>query len=322
MWIVPSSIRSNFAQASGCSLSALSLDLKRWASECAPLLTSSGKHSPARSWETAASRKPWAQRLYSRALPNSMDGRFAGWWTSLLLASRASRTALPENARATPTGAASAKAMDLSSTPSASSKKSSLPWCSSKTSQPGLPLGISGSDQSASDFQRWVIESKDRSSSLRAMLARATSGKEYSSWPTARAEDSESAGNHPGATDSLTGMLRNCPTPDSHANERTNRPPSARAAVRPTIARAAKNWKTPHGMAGIDHTGKVGGGGEFAKEVEAWMTPNVPNGGRKLAPGLVESKGTGPDGIKRQVGLENQVELWATPRTITGGAES
>ena len=112
------------------------------------------------------------------------------------------------------------------------------------------------------------------------------------------------------------------PTPDAHCREGFNQSTSEGATVRPQIALAAKNWKTPHGMAGIDHTGKVGGGGEFAKEVEAWMTPNVPNGGRKLAPGLVESKGTGPDGIKRQVGLENQVELWATPRTITGGAES
>jgi hypothetical protein len=34
-------------------------------------------------------------------------------------------------------------------------------------------------------------------------------------WPTARAEDSESCGNHPGATDSLTGATRNWPTPSA-----------------------------------------------------------------------------------------------------------
>ena len=32
-------------------------------------------------------------------------------------------------------------------------------------------------------------------------------------WPTARMEDGESAGNHPGATDSLTGATKNWPTP-------------------------------------------------------------------------------------------------------------
>lgn len=32
-------------------------------------------------------------------------------------------------------------------------------------------------------------------------------------WPSARAEDAESAGNHPGATDSLTGATKNWPSP-------------------------------------------------------------------------------------------------------------
>ena len=35
-------------------------------------------------------------------------------------------------------------------------------------------------------------------------------------WPTPRSEDSESAGNHPGATDSLTGATEMWPTPQAH----------------------------------------------------------------------------------------------------------
>lgn len=48
-----------------------------------------------------------------------------------------------------------------------------------------------------------------------------------------------------------------------------------------------------------------------------WYTPNVPNGGRKL---MDDASPTGmtPSGIKRQVGLENQVRLWATPRSSDG----
>jgi hypothetical protein len=50
-----------------------------------------------------------------------------------------------------------------------------------------------------------------------------------------------------------------------------------------------------------------------------WPTPNVPNGGRTLAP---ETSDTGitADGKKRQVGLENMVkrveerQMWPTPR--------
>jgi len=171
------------------------------------------------------------------------------------------------------------------------------------------------------------------------MLARATSANEFSSWPTVRAEDSESCGTHPGSKggDNLTGMLRNWPTqnaadgkthpdyphkggnptlvgasahwptPDSHATERTNRSPSDGAATRPTIALAAKNWKTPHGMAGIDHTGKVGAGGEFAKQIEAWQTPSVEN-----------FRSRGGDRID-EMGLDRQSQFWHTPDTPSGG---
>ncbi len=48
------------------------------------------------------------------------------------------------------------------------------------------------------------------------------------------------------------------------------------------------------------------------KSVE-WPTPNVPNGGRKLDPETAANKGMRPDGTKAQVGLENAVDLWATP---------
>jgi len=336
MWIAPKSLSAAFVLESECSTSQSRSDLKKWACEAARLFTLSGKHSPARFWVTAVNRKPWMQRLFTRALPDSMDGPFADWWTSSLRACRANPTALPESVRGTLIVAASEKVTGQSSTRCGSSRKLSLPWCSSKTSQPGLPLGISGSDQSAKDFQTWVIESRSRSSSLRAMLARATNGSEFSysrtdwmtplsessesgggnqtqlwrqaekMWPTARAEDSESCGTHPGSKggDSLTGMLKNWPTPDANAMERTNRSPSEGAATRPTIALAAKNWKTPHGMAGIDHSGKVGGGGEFAKQVEAWATPQA-----MMAPTC------NAEAARNSPSLEHQAvsRLWARP---------
>lgn len=82
-------------------------------------------------------------------------------------------------------------------------------------------------------------------------------------WPTARREDGESAGNHPGATDSLTG--------------------------------ATRNWMTPHGMHGTDHTGKTGRGGEFAKQATQWTPRTITGGGesaeRKQELGREESGG-------------------------------
>ena len=36
---------------------------------------------------------------------------------------------------------------------------------------------------------------------------------------------------------------------------------------------AARNWLTPHGMNGTEHTGKQGRGGEFAAQATEWQTP-------------------------------------------------
>lgn len=44
-----------------------------------------------------------------------------------------------------------------------------------------------------------------------------------------------------------------------------------------------------------------------------WFTPNTPNGGRTLQEGTSPT-GITPDGVKRQVGLENQARLWTTPQ--------
>lgn len=60
-------------------------------------------------------------------------------------------------------------------------------------------------------------------------------------WPSPRAEDWEACGNHPEATDSLTGSRR--------------------------------NWLTPCGGSGTDHTGKHGAGGEHAEQATTWSAP-------------------------------------------------
>lgn len=88
-------------------------------------------------------------------------------------------------------------------------------------------------------------------------------------WPTARREGGESAGNHPGATDSLTG--------------------------------ATRNWMTPHGMHGTDHTGKTGRGGEFAAQATQWQTP---------ATDSFRSRG---GDRKDEMGLDQQARFFPTP---------
>lgn len=101
-------------------------------------------------------------------------------------------------------------------------------------------------------------------------------------WPTSRAEDSESCGNHPGATDSLTG------------------------ATRGGDPNRVRRFGTEHG------------GANLADDVTAWYTPVVPNGGRSVSEEVVQAKGTTDTG-KRQVGLESQSRFWPTPNTPSGG---
>lgn len=53
-----------------------------------------------------------------------------------------------------------------------------------------------------------------------------------------------------------------------------------------------------------------GSGSSFS----AWLTPDVPNGGRTLAGGTSPT-GKRVDGSKAQVGLQNQARSWPTPTT-------
>lgn len=106
-------------------------------------------------------------------------------------------------------------------------------------------------------------------------------------WPTARREDWESAGNHPDATDSLTG--------------------------------ATKNWKTPHGMSNRDFRGKVGGcgGGEFALQANHWTSPQSHDAAAGN-PARVGRFGTEHGGRN----LTDDVTLWRTPDCPSGGSRT
>ncbi len=105
--------------------------------------------------------------------------------------------------------------------------------------------------------------------------------EEAANWPTARAEDGESCGNHPGATDSLTGATKNWKTPQSRDEKNANLEGSGNyqrkleAGWTIDLNDTAVNWKTPHGMGNRDASGKLGGagGGEFALQANQWQTP-------------------------------------------------
>ena len=264
MWLLPDQLRSEFAAASGCS--------KKPSDWCSPEAVArpcvNGKPTPRpRSWRGWKMR-PWSARLFGAAISETSTQRpFADWWTSSLRACRASLTASPDGSKATPTPEAGENTETVLSPDSCESwKPVAPPWCSSKTSQLGFALD--GFDSSARNYADWVTRSLNLSFSLRKMLAQATSGNGCSSWPTPRteqagfaddgkggrsldvdartwpsprSEDSESCGNHPGATDSLTGAIAHWPTPRAFdfKGGGENTPENG------YLDRTAENWQTP-----------------------------------------------------------------------------
>lgn len=100
-------------------------------------------------------------------------------------------------------------------------------------------------------------------------------------WPTPLAEDSESCGNHPEATDSLTGAVGLWTTPIAHdARKRSAGQTSGKlsnGAGNACLATEVELWATLNAMAG----GSVSRGGErvneplFAGQAQQWPTPNA-----------------------------------------------
>ncbi len=277
--------------------------------------TSSGKRSPRRSWSLSWRRNVWMQRLSGLTLPPSTLARGAASWIASLQGSPASPTASLVSDEGTTTSAHVAPTnQGLSCTPHASSPSVSPPWCSSRTSQIGFEIADSGFDPSAKNYADWVTRSKIRSSSLRRMLAHRIDASASGSWPTSRAEDSESCGNHPGSGgDALNAVAASWPTPrgmDAHGagymNQRdgskrlmlagateqwptpdagiatSNRSPSPNASTRPAIAKAAELWTTPqaHDEAGgnpdrVRRCGTKHGAANLADDVTSWATPTA-----------------------------------------------
>lgn len=213
---------------------------------------------------------------------------------------------------------------------------SSLPDSRAKTSP--LPAAVSGSTAS------------DPASSLRLSGSLAIAVRNSSFWRTSAA----SLLPPPPLWTKPKGLSKSARPPESWENWPTaggmrngslfQRPMWVPAMTAPAGSALPGAWMTPHGMSGMDSTGKVGSGGEFAKQVtnwatpdcntstysngqmgmnireqaSQWMTPNVPNGGRHVPEELVASKGQTEDGAKRTVGMESQAKYWSSPRATDG----
>ncbi|HWK69985.1 MAG TPA: hypothetical protein VNS29_04000 [Burkholderiaceae bacterium] len=91
-------------------------------------------------------------------------------------------------------------------------------------------------------------------------------------------------------------------------------------------------WLTPHGMTGMDSTGKLGSGGEFAKQATHWQSPQTsdmngarqPDGKRSLGLNTQGTNRTTPTASERSgqgernKALRLDVQQWASPRASDG----
>jgi DNA (cytosine-5)-methyltransferase 1 len=124
-------------------------------------------------------------------------------------------------------------------------------------------------------------------------------------WPTPRSEDSECCGNHPGATDILTGATKLWTTPNGDDVNNLTRD----SGQFKSLTRDVNLWTTPqsHDQAGgnPNRVNRANGGGcaNLADDVTLWRTPNT----RDHHPG-----GPREDAEQRQISLCDQV-LWRTP---------
>jgi len=137
-------------------------------------------------------------------------------------------------------------------------------------------------------------------------------------WPTARAEDSESCGNHPGAVDSLTDAIRLWPTPDANAWKGGNHSGSGSTSSH-SVATLAERWATPQAHDGM-------GGPRTAEQLELARAEN--KGGccnlstdaiLRQTPGTdsFRSRGGDRNALKRgdEMGLDQEARHWGTPTT-------
>lgn len=228
--------------------------------------------------------RPWSQRLFGAATcGTSALNPFVDWWTSSLRDCPASPTHAPGSAKEIQTPEVLATATGQFQTSCASFPSVAPPWCSSKTCQLGFAELSNTFDLSATNYREWVTSSLSRSLSLRQMLARAMSAKEFSSWPTCRANDGN-GGDYQNQSDgstqpTLTGAANRWPS--ARATDGTNGGPNARdSSGSPHLSNLAakwNHWDTPD------------------------ANPEMPNSG---------SNRTG-----QPAGLGNQAMMWPTPRS-------
>ncbi len=234
VWLYVPSTESISAPASACSALPSSSAASSSASDPAVWLTLSGTHTQRplswRGWKT----RPWNALLFGTISNRLMAERGAAEWSASLPVSRANRGRRRAKAKASTTHAGSGPSSRESS------ETRNLSWSSSKTS-PALFQEVDFISYSTTLPKTGSMRSGYISE--RPTWAPVIGESASSCWPSARAEDSESCGNHPGAKDSLTGATREWATPNAMAGGSTSR--GGDRVDEPLLGGQVQQWATP-----------------------------------------------------------------------------
>jgi len=241
-WIIPKSLRSEFAQASACSMSDCMPDSTTSEDQPALWVTSNGTPTlrpfSYRGWQ----KKPWSQRLFGPETYRMSDGN-AGLdaWTASLRASRANRTAWPETA---PEPMTTAGRGLTSLTAFAWLDPASRSW---KTS-PACDLLGDWMPYS----QTWPRSGSLQNGTVSALetWVPATSASEFSFWPTATVYGNNNrAGSSPTAGDGLQTAAKQWHPPTTPKGGGKTRGGNRSAEL--LLAGQAASWQTPTAADGI-----------------------------------------------------------------------
>lgn len=275
----------------------------------AALVTVSGKDRRPPYWLLAWRKAVWMRRLSGLTLEPSLANTSVAAWLDSLEGSPAPTCPSPERKQESTenTAASSLKLSDsfaIWNPSSGSFSKTSLRFSLFPQDIPySENLPKSGSMRNGELYERPKLVRRTAASvcsSMRrdAALARPTpkvndgehpgrakskDGQEFplsmaaNLWPTPRSEDSEACGNHPGATDSLTGATKEWQTPatDSFRSRGGDRKDEM------GLDQQSRFWATPRTITGGGETAErkqelgreESGGGDLQAQVQMWNTP-------------------------------------------------
>lgn len=274
-----------------------------WGSDYAPSASSSGKPWPRPSSWPGWKKRPWIKLLSGLTFDRSTAARGAERWIASLLATRASRSATPESAL-------ESVIRDISGPMSDGLLSRYVRhWSSSRTSQTTFASALEPYEPS---YERWVTGLK-RDYSARRRLAEAINADGSSRWPTARAEDAESAGRRVsrGVSDTLTAATAGWQTPKV-ARGGYSRDKGKKGAERPTLIGQAEGRQWPTPTAGYAQRGEAAmyrgeTNPSLGSAAQGWSTPTARDG-----------KGAFGEHTKGGQDLPHQVQGWPTPAARDG----